>query len=129
MNGRPWKPHEITLVQAWFKLGMTLEEIGEAMDRSTNAIKEKVYRPDNIITLYTNGMGYRKAGALAGVSERTARRVLTRAGVMRDPPPMEPAPPAHDDVLRIELKKAKKVIVSPYIKPQWFSNIDFGGKR
>lgn len=84
---------------------------------------------DILFQLYAAGLGYRKAGSQAGISRRAARGILTRAGVMRDPPPMPPPPPPHDDVLRIELKKAKKVIVSPYVKPQWFSNIDFGGRR
>ena len=41
---RPCPPHEIRLARAWRDIGMTYREIGEALDRTETAVKEKIGR-------------------------------------------------------------------------------------
>ena len=41
---RRWPPHEYELAKQWREIGMTYREIGEALDRTECAVKEKIVR-------------------------------------------------------------------------------------
>ena len=72
---------------------------------------------------YANGMSARQVAKMHSMPYAKLRRMLERVGMNRD---HREAAAASKDVLVIELSWA--TIRSPYVKPQWFSNIDFGGK-
>ena len=41
---RPWPSHELKLAREWREIGMTYRQIGEALDRTECAVKEKLSR-------------------------------------------------------------------------------------
>ena len=77
---------------------------------------------EEIIRLREAGMPYRALADKFGCSDRTIGRWLRDNGIK--PRPRHVPPPPSPDELRIDLSWT--TIRTPYVKPQWFSNVTNG---